>query len=425
MEKHLHYIWQFRLFEKQKLETTNGKRVKVIDVGLSNSDAGPDFFNAKIEIDGTLWAGDVEIHQKASDWKRHNHSVDKAYDSVILHVVAESDCETESTKGETIPQLIIPHSEVINQRMDYFLNKNILFPCLDRIEDINAIHWVSLKSRLLIERLEQKSENVARLLELNKGNWEEVFYVLLLRSLGMGINGDAFERLGRSLPLTILLKHADSLFQTEALLIGQAGLLNRENPENVYEEALRKEFLFLKRKFDLIPMEPTLWKMLRLRPSNFPHLRMAQAASLFHREQSLFSKIKEITDEEKIYRLFSKNLSEYWRTHYCFNNETTSHSGKMGKQTINVILINAVVPTLFAYGRQIGDELLCEKAYSWLEKITAEDNKYTRIWKNHGVEIENAFDSQALIQLSKEYCRTKKCLFCPIGHKLLSNTKQI
>jgi hypothetical protein len=420
-EKFLHYIWQNKLFEAHSLQTTDGQKVEVIDVGRLNTDAGPDFFNAKLKIDETLWAGNVEIHINASDWIKHKHHTDKVYDSVVLHVVQHQDVPIYRLNGDLIPQVTLKYPVEIEHRYEFLLANKQWIACGEKLKQVDDLFIHSWLTACLTERLSNKTEAIFNLLKQNKNNWEEAFYITLARNFGFGTNSDAFERLAKSLPLSYLGKHKDNLFQIEALLFGQSGLLfsSKKEPDE-YQFSLQKEYHFLQAKFELKPIDGSLWKLLRLRPSNFPHVRLAQFASLIHNSSKLFSKIIENPEFELIEPLFECNPSDYWKTHYLFAEETVPRSKKLGKTAIHVILINTVIPFVFCYGKSKQNEELQETAINLLEKIPAEHNSVIDGWAGVGIKASSAFDSQSLLQLKKCYCDDKKCLQCRIGHKVLS-----
>jgi len=418
-ESILHYVWQNKLFTSHDLITTDGEQVEIIDVGRINTDAGPDFFNAKIRISDTIWAGNIEIHTYSSDWNKHNHQSDKAYDSIILHVVSSVDTDIYRADGTRIPQLELRFPPQIETNYEQLIGEQKWIPCAAKINLIPAIFIQSWKNALLAERLEQKINAIEVLLTESNQHWEEAFYVTLARSFGFGTNSQAFESLAKSLPLSVLGKHKDQLFQLEALLFGQAGLLNLD----VYDEyaaGLKKEYDFLCSKYELTPIDKSHWKLLRLRPDNFPHVRIAQFAALVHSSTKLFSKIVENPDIDYLQKLFHCETSAYWNTHYLFANNSVLQIKKLGKLSVNGILINTVVPFLFCYASQKKNEELKGKILQLLERIPAERNSIISNWKSLDLKVENAFDSQALLQLKKQYCDEKKCLRCRIGHKVLT-----
>jgi hypothetical protein len=418
-ESILHYIWQQKLFTAHNLETTEGEAVEIIDVGKFNTDAGPDFFNSKIRIGTTVWAGNVEVHTRSTDWNRHGHHTDKAFDNVILHVVSLSDGDVFRTNGEKIPQLVLKYPNQIETNYNQLLHEQKWIPCADKISSVPSIFIQSWKNALLTERLEQKMEAIQQLLNENNQHWEEAFYITLARNFGFGTNSQAFENLAKSLPLSVLGKNKDQLILLEALLFGQAGLLT-DNNEDEYNIRLNREYEFLSSKFSLEPINPVQWKLLRLRPDNFPHIRIAQFASLIHHSSKLFSKIIENPELENLRKLFECEPSEYWKNHYLFQTQSASKSKKLGIQSINGILINTVVPFLFCYAYQKNNQDLKDKAVQLLEQIPTERNAIIAGWQNLGLKSESAFDTQALIHLKKQYCDEKKCLRCRIGHKVLT-----
>lgn len=420
-ESILHYVWQFKLFLAYDLKTTDGQSVEIIDVGRPNTDAGPDFFNAKVKIDDTIWAGNIEIHAQSSDWIKHNHNVDKAYDNVILHVVGKADLPIYRTNGNVIPQMELAVPENIRTNYEELLAGKKWIPCENKISQVPGLLISDWKNALLIERLEQRTQMIENLLDQNSNHWEDAFYVSLARSFGFGTNSQAFEQLARSLPMGVLGKHKDNLFQLEAMLFGQAGFLE-QNENDAYQSDLRKEYRFLQTKFGLNPIDSSQWKLLRLRPDNFPHIRLAQFAALVHRSSKLFSKILEADNVSSLRTLFACEVSDYWRKHYVFGKESAPSKKKLGDKSIDILLINSVVPFLFTYSKKKNFE--DELALKLLEKITSEKNAIIKKWNEFGIPSESAFDSQALLQLKKNYCDEKKCLRCRIGHRVLSRSEK-
>jgi hypothetical protein len=417
MERLLHYVWKYRLYAPSSLATTKGLSVTVIDPGIQNTDAGPDFFNSKIMIDKTMWAGNVEIHAKASDWFLHNHQKDKAYDSVILHLAGTVDAEVYRTDGEAIPQaqLIIP--DTVKRNIDWLIRRDTPIPCLYSIKDIEQAHVYAWMDALLCERLERKTNDIFRLMEQYKDDWEEVFYIVLTRCFGFGINNDAFERLARSLPLHCICKQRSSLLQLEAMLFGQAGMLEEAGNCHYYH-LLQQEYRFLQHKYDLKPLDASVFKGLRMRPVSFPPVKLAQLASVWYHYDALFSGILGQDDMRRIQNLFEIRPSVYWDTHYHFNKTSAARVKKPGAEACMVILVNAVAPMLFAYGQKNKQDGYCRRALRLLENIPAEKNRITLTYRQAGLQALSAGDSQALIQLKKEYCEKKKCMFCRIGFVL-------
>ena len=419
-ESILHYVWQHKLFTAQQLVTTEGEPVDVIDVGKHNTDAGPDFFNAKIRIGETLWAGNVEIHARSTDWHRHSHHSDKAYNSVILHVVSEVDGEIFRADGAKIPQLVLVYPKHIAENYDRLITEQKWIACEDKIAAVPGIVIESWKNALLTERLEQKMQAITTLLTESNQHWEEAFYITLARNFGFGTNSQAFESLAKSVPLSVLGKHKDQLLQLEAVLFGQAGLLTDEATDE-YAARLKQEYSFMKAKFGLQPINASQWKLLRLRPDNFPHVRIAQFASLIHTSSKLFSKIVDQPEMEYLRSMFVCEPSDYWKRHYLFSHESPVRDKKLGTQSINVLLINTVVPFLFCYAQQKNNQTLKDKALQLLEQLPSERNAIITAWQKLGINSASAYDSQALLQLKKQYCDDKKCLRCRIGHKVLTS----
>lgn len=420
-ESVLHYVWQYKLFPLHGLKTTNGEPVEVVDTGRYNTDAGPDFFNAKIKIGDTLWAGNVEIHTTASDWLRHNHHKDKAYDSVILHVVGKADANMARTDDSEMYHLILPVPENVEKNYDELMRATKWVACADKISTVPAIFIQSWKNALLTERLEQKAQKIKELLRDSNQHWEEAFYIVLARNFGFGINGQPFELLAKSLSLNVLGKHKDNLLQIEAMLYGQAGLLP-DAPQDDYTAQLICEYTFLKSKYNLQKsLDASQWKMSRLRPSNFPQVRIAQFAALIYSSSKLFSKILEKENIADLRDLFNTETSAYWKTHYTFSGEENqSRAKKLGTQSIDTVLINTVIPFIFSYGEAKDKQDLKDRALSLLEGIKPEQNRIVDGWGALGLTSKSAYDSQALLQLKKQYCDEKKCLRCRIGHKVLT-----
>ena len=403
------------------LQTTTGEPVEVIDAGLPNTNAGPDFFNAKLKIGGTLWVGNIQVHTLASDWMRHGHDKDAAYDNVILHVAETVDCEVFRANGVPVPQLQLPCPDPVRQRYDELSHAEIYPPCYSILSSLPKLTVHSWLSALQVERFEQKARVIATRLERCNNHWEDVFFITLARNFGFGLNGDAFEAWASRLPFRAIDKHRDDLFQVEAFFFGQAGLLDEELPDaDGYYLKLQKEFRYLQHKFELsVPMTATQWRFLRLRPGNFPHVRLAQLANLYYKERSLFSRIMEADTLEAVRKLLTVTTSPYWEEHFNFRKVSSSREKQVGKNAQNLIIINTVIPFLYAYGLHKADELLCERATGFLESLKAEDNHIIRHWSGAGLPVSTAADSQALLQLQKEYCDKKDCLRCRFGFEYL------
>lgn len=421
MEQLLYYVWKHKIFPLQMLQTTSGQPVEVIDPGLPNTNAGPDFFNAKLKIDGTLWVGNVEIHTQASDWLSHGHDRDRAYDTVILHVVEESNCDVHRTNGELVPQMVLPCPEAVRRRYDELRQTEIYPPCYSILGSLPKLTVHSWLSALQVERFEQKARAISQRLERCNNHWEDVFFITLARNFGFGLNGDAFEAWANRLPFRAVDKHRDNLLQVEAFFLGQAGLLQENLPDaDEYYLKLQKEFSYLQHKFELpAPMPAGQWRFLHLRPGNFPHVRLAQLANLYHKEQSLFSQVMEAETPEAVKKILTARTSEYWEERFNFKKSSPRQEKRTGDGALNLIIINTVVPFLYAYGLHKADETLCDRATRFLESLKAENNHITRLWDGAGLPVYTAADSQALIQLQKEYCNKKDCLRCRFGYEYL------
>lgn len=401
--------------------TNTGKKVRVVDPGLLNTDAGPDFFNAKIEIDGHMWVGNVEMHYRATDWKRHRHDSDKAYDSVILHVVAKDDAPVRRSNGELIPQLVLEVSPQFNADYASLVGATIEVPCATKIKQVPHLTIVEWVEGLAFERLHGKVERIHQLLDSFNGSWEDVCYVTLARNFGFGINNDAFERLARRTPLRLLGKHSDSVLQIEALLFGQAGMLDAQKPGmDSYYNQLCTEYAFLSNKFQLTPMEKESWKLFRIRPQNFPYRRIAMLAQFIEGGFRMMNRILEAEGEKEMRALFEVELSGYWTKHYTFGKPNERATATLSRSSIDIILINTVAPLLYAYGELTGNYEMTDKAIKLLEDLRAENNSIVSHFVAYGIDCPDALTSQALVQLKREYCDARKCIYCKIGHYLLS-----
>ena len=430
MEQLLHYVWKHKLFPLTELSTTQGRRVEVIDPGLHNSNAGPDLFNAKVKIDGMLWVGNIEIHDKASDWVLHGHDKDERYDNVILHVCGCVDAEVMNSKGEYLTQMVLSVPDSVINNYKELLSVDQYPPCYQIIPSLARLTVHAWMSALQTERLSQKTEAIEERVKRCNGDWENAYFVTLARNFGFGINGDAFEEWALHIPLHAVDHHRDDLFQIEAIFMGQAGLLELDTiPERYQKDALndgyfaklRKEYQYLAHKFGLKPMDYKLWRFLRLRPQNFPHIRISQLAYLYHQRRASLSQLLETYSVKDAKEVLATAVTPYWETHYTFGSTSVRNDKNLSPFSLNLLCINTVVPILFAYGRHRGEEKYCDRAFDFLEQLKPENNHIIRLWQQCGLVVENAGDSQALIQLKKEYCDKKECLRCRFGYEYLKH----
>lgn len=418
-EHFFHYLWKHKALSPAP-KTVTGNTIQIIDPGIHNHDAGPDFILARVRIDDTLWVGNIEIHVKGSDWYHHGHHKDEAYNNIILHVVAENDRIACDQAGQTLKTLCLKGAfdPGLTERYASIIQNLLWVPCMKQIRDVeNIILIQSLHSRA-IERLAMKSERVKADLEACNNDWEECCYRLISKQFGSKVNITAFEMLSRSIPARILMKHHGNAFQLEALLFGQSGLLHSRLRES-YPRQLKKEHQYLSAKYNISPMPGYFWKFLRIRPAGFPTLRISQLAELFTQRQKVF---QELIEQEHIHDLmafFKLRSSSYWDSHYIFGNKSSRKAKSFGKQSIQLMLINAIIPMLHLYGEQMNKPHLCERAIAFLEALPAERNAIVRRWEAIGIKVCNALESQGLIQLKNTYCDKKRCLECPVGHYLL------
>lgn len=416
-EQLLQFIWQFQYFNKNELSTKNGEALQIIHSGSLNTNQGPDFLNAKIKIGNTIFAGSIEIHINASEWSAHKHSKDANYKNVILHVVWQEDKDLQLS----FPCLEIHNraSNIMLEKYETLMNARKFIPCEEHIHLISDIGFTAWKERLLVERLQEKARYIEQKLANNNHHWEEVFWQLLAKNFGIKINSDAFEAIATSLPLKVLGKHKNQLHQLEALLLGQAGLLQKDFVEP-YAIMLQKEYQFLKTKYSLAPIHISV-HFLRMRPANFPTIRLSQLAMLVHKSNHLFSKIKEAVTVKEVENLFDVMANDYWHYHYLFEDETAFKRKTLGKQMIQNIIVNTVIPILYAYGWYNNAENFKDKALHWATQLLPEKNNITEGFKALGVSNKSAYDSQALIQLKNKYCNEKRCLQCAVGNSILKN----
>jgi len=418
-EEFLSFIWRNQYFNKRNLRTEQGESINVADPGEHNTHSGPDFTNARLSIGDTNWAGQVEIHIRSSDWYRHNHHIDPAYDQVILHVVWLND-QTVCSNGREVPVLVLKNrvgeSMLLAQRK--LCGSVHYIPCEVTPAVINRKVVHDMLQRTIHQRLARKSAGTLDLLLRNNGDWDQVTYLMFGKSFGFHVNNEAFSMLVRSVPLSIARKIRSSLFQLEALYFGQAGLLGSVTGDHYYKK-LQAEYGYLRNKYVLPAaiLKGGMWKYLRLRPSNFPGLRIAQFASFMHLEGFRFSGVRELrTPGYQV--LNGLSPSDYWHTHYAFGKKGGS-GGSFGNSSCENLLINTAVPLLAAYAMHTGQSAYREQAEELLKSIPAEHNRILAYWKDSGFKVSSAWDSQALIELSNKFCKYKKCLDCEIGRTLL------
>ena len=416
-ERLLQFIWQFQYFNKSELQTTTGEEIQIISQGTYNTNQGPDFNDAKIRIGKTTWAGSVELHILSSDWQKHKHQNDRNYNNVILHVVWEDDFPNYN-----IPVLKLENrvAKILLQRYEELMNTKGFIPCEKTISSVKPIVLQSWKERLLAERLIRKSAIVETFLNESNHHWEETFWWLLARNFGIKINADVFEAMARSLPLLILARHKNQIHQLEALLMGQSNLLDGKFKED-YPIMLQKEYEFYKGKYKLQPNTIAPF-FLRMRPGNFPTIRLAQLAMLIHHSEHLFSKIKETNSLKDVKKWLDITANDYWHYHYRFDEPSLFKKKNLGQAMGDNILVNTICTMLFAYGHFHKEQKYKDRALQWLEEITAESNAVTKGFQQVGLQNTNARDSQALIELKNEYCSKKRCLDCAIGNVLLKAT---
>jgi len=421
-EDFLHYVWKFRLFERSALQTVNGDELEIYSPGLHNTDSGPDFQNGRIRIGDTTWAGNIEIHINSSDWQKHNHTTDEAYNNVVLHVVYRDDTPLVLADGRRIPTLElkdrIPEELYIKYHNLIYGEKTII-PCessIGKLDDFTLRTWFT---RVLIERLEKKSAAVIAALKVNRGDWEETFYGFLAANFGFKTNALPFELLARSLPQNILAKNKSNPLQIEALIFGQAGMLE-DDFEDEYPQQLKQEYAFLRKKYSLTPIEKHLWKFMRLRPQNFPTIRLAQFAALIVNSNHLFSKVLDIRDVKTLSDLFDGiKVNAYWDDRYRFDKISKPFAKNLGAASINVLLLNTLAVFLFSYGKHHQQQHYIDRSLKLLESLPGEQNQIIADFNSLGVKASSAFESQALLELKNYYCNYKKCLQCSVGNKIL------
>ena len=425
MEQLLHYIWKHRILPLQELRTTDGLPVEVIDPGLHNSHAGPDFFNAKLRIGDTMWVGNVEIHERSADWFMHSHDSDPAYNNVVLHVAQVIDADVVTADGSRPPQMELHVPTYVMQNYRRLLAADRYPPCRDTVMQLPGISIHAWMSALGAERLADKCKAIEQRVKAAGGSWEQAFFATIARSFGFGVNSEAFEQWAAQLQLMQVAHHRDDPFQVEALFIGSAGLLDTEAMNDRQRTAatadpyfmkLKQEWNYLSHKFALTAMPRQTWRFLRLRPQNFPYIRLSQLAQLYCSRRAELSRITTCKTLNDIREALKTEVSDYWRTHYTFGNESRENAKRLSASSIDILVVNAVVPILHAYGCHRQDEMLIARAAEMLEALPPEDNTHIRLWQECGIKADNAADTQALIQLHTRYCERRDCLRCRFGY---------
>jgi hypothetical protein len=418
-ERLLQFIWQFQYFNRQSLCTTTGEPLVIEKPGTWNHHQGPDFSAAMIRIGNTKWIGNIELHLRSSDWNKHEHHADERYHNIILHVVWEDDLPLRDQYDQLVHTLVLGQRipRLLLERYEQMMHTVASIPCFSYLPALSNLAWAAWKERLAAERLERRSKQVLEQLQQSGGNWEETCWQQTASGFGIRVNADLFEMVARSLPLAVLGKHRNQLQQLEALLMGQANLLAGRY-EDAYAVLLQREYRFLRKKYQLqqINKQPAF---LRMRPAAFPTLRLAQLAVFLQRCNGIFALIKESAGSKSVMDMLMVTANDYWHYHYVFDEETVFQPKQLGKQMAVNILINSVIPVLFAYGLHTGEQVYRDRAIRWLYELPPEQNQLTKKWKP--VTNQSALDSQALIELTNNYCTYKRCLDCAVGNKILKN----
>lgn len=424
-ENFLHYLWKFSLFDISNLAAVHGEKIQILNVGTHNKNAGPDFFNAKLVIDGQLWAGNVEIHIKASDWYVHHHEQDSAYDNVILHVVWEHDVAVFRADNSRIPTFVIqPYisKKLISNYYQLFSKSNPFIFCENDIQFIDEFAFKNWIDSLYIERLQQKSVLILDLLKELNNDWDAVLFVLLSKNFGLKVNGNSFFNLAQSFDFSVFRKNSNELFKVEALLFGQASFFDNKASDDDYFVKLSNEYDFLKKKYHLTPISKGEIQFFRLRPANFPTIRLSQLANLYVNNQGLFSKLMNTSNLDEFYKILAVSTSMYWETHYSFQTTSKKSVKKLTKAFIDLLLINTIIPLQFVYQQYI-DKLDEDKIINLIKQIKPEKNSIIQKFKEIKISSSNALETQALIQLKNTYCIKQRCLECVVGNKLLRKTE--
>lgn len=419
-ENFLHYLWKFQLFDLDKLIAVKGEEIQVISPGIHNQDSGPDFLNARIRLDNQLWVGTVEIHLNSSHWYWHQHEIDQNYDAVILHVVWDHDVDVFMSNNKSLPTLELKGYISQDLLSNYFkLSKmdSKWIPCEEQISEIDSFLLNNWLERLYVERLERKSFLIMDLLKEYKNDWEAVLFCLLAKSFGLNKNGNTFYRLARSIPFVLVQKYSSEPEKLDALLFGQGGFLDNES-DVPYVKKLHKEYQFLKTKHGLKPIANHEFQFFRMRPANFPTIRISQLSALYSDSKKLFSVLMNKKVVQGFYKVFDIQVNEFWQWHYTFDKASKRSSKNLTKPFVDLLLINTIISLKFAYTRALGQNIETE-LIELLYEIKSEKNTIVDGFSRLGIQSKNAFDSQSLLELKKNYCEAKRCLECVIGNKLL------
>jgi len=418
-EDFLHYLWKYQLFSKDELQTTDNETIIVQKAGLQNTDQGPDFLEARIQIGEQLWAGSVEIHLKSSDWYVHNHETDTAYDNVILHVVWEEDLPVFRKNNTPISTLVLKGlvpKLIWTNYQKLFRKRNTWIPCETQISEVDQFIWNNWLERLFIARLEEKSNKIEQLLAKSVNDWEAVLFQLLAKNYGLKVNGLAFESMANSMSYSIVRKERNQALKIEALLMGQAGLLSDKVGDSYFQN-LQAAYRFQQDKYKIKPTATAI-QFFRLRPANFPSIRLSQLANLISEKENLFQLLMNTRDLAIFYKLLQTKANSYWDTHYVFGKESKKFVKKTSKSFVDLLLINSIIPLQFAYQKYIGNQDI-ESILTLIKSIKSEKNSIINKYKDLGIGITNALKSQALLQLHGDYCTPKRCLDCAVGLAIL------
>ncbi|MNK65302.1 hypothetical protein D3C87_845900 [compost metagenome] len=420
-EDFLHYLWKFKKFDTLNLKSVQNEQITIIKTGDYLELSGPDFFNAHIEIGNQKWAGNVEIHLKSSDWYLHNHEKDPAYKNVILHVVWENDTAIFRENNTEIPVLVLRDyvSKEIIENYNALVSPKTWISCERQLKEINGFVFKNWQERLFFERLERKSKFIYQLLEETNQDWEAVLFCLLAKNFGLNTNGNSFLQISKAIPFSIIRKESYEVENLEALLFGVAGLLETEK-EDVYHKDLKFRYFYLLHKYQIEKIYVDPVQFFKLRPDNFPTIRLSQLGALYHRHQNLFSKIIDLKSVDAVYNLLTASASSYWQNHYQFDKESPKKTKTLSKSFLDLLIVNTIIPLQFAYSTIMG-ESISEDLIDFMNEVASEKNAIIDKFNSFGIRSHSAFESQALLELKNEYCERKACLKCAIGLELLKN----